>query len=855
MDKLKQKDPQLIQLCSRCGKRVEAAKGSMTAWLFRESRCSCPPSARGEISATQANVKSEPLPQIDTRHTIIELIGEGGMGSVYKAHENASGKLVAIKILRSSLVTDQRAISRFEHEAKASLGLDQPGLVKVLNYGVNKDNLPYLIMDFVEGKSLDKVLAELRSMEREPAIELLEQLCDALAYLHERHIVHRDLKPSNIILLNTASGLQAKIVDFGIAKVCDDVGMSASNQLTQTGELIGSPPYMSPEQCMGHCLDQRSDIYSLGCVMHHVLSGNPPFDGGNPVQIIVKHLHEAPPKLAITETITREISEIVSRCLCKDLSERYQTVGEIKDDLQRLKDGKPISKRNFSWGAFLKRQTGKITIAGTIVLFVCAAGMFYFQHPQIDSDKQWHLLDSEGQQLFDRGKLRESQQVFLKSLEVSERAGKDFKLASLNELLDLSRADNQLEMVKKHLAEINKFAGVDDLVCNLQNEIDLELNNNKELVSDHESRLRLRRLCDETNDIAASLNKSGNSSVSEKLLTACSKLCVTALGAEDPIMIRCLHNLSNIYHDRGEYKKAAEGYEKSLALQRKLTPGDPLMARTLLLLGRANFQSGAPISASEKLLEESLDINRKIYGPSSPELAFSRYQLASLYAHFDKMKDAKDQLRTAITLYEHSATPDNNRLAACYGLLGWITRNEELCLKALHLYESQITKDYSGLCECLVQLASLSANKNPQESLAYLQRAEAIVQRFEDSKKIAFSYNIYQSKAFAQRKMDNFKKAKVAYESALSCAGKVYGRTSPQFLEATAGLASLLVESNEQSAAESLYMNVCNNFELNSSAKIKAADAIYRGYSRLLNQQHRFSEAKVLDEKWKAMAK
>ncbi|MBS2009140.1 MAG: protein kinase [Cyanobacteria bacterium SZAS TMP-1] len=277
-------------------------------------------------------------------YEVLALLGEGGMGYVYKVKDKRKNQVLAVKVVRPELAADPRALKRFEQEAEAAMGLIHPNLVPVYGQGITGDGAPYLVMEYQAGTPLDKLLKEEKLIEADRAVDIFMQICDALEHAHAKGIVHRDLKPSNIIL--TATNINAdvvRIVDFGIAKVLAAPESRETFELTNTGDLFGSPGYMSPEQCMGYQLDARSDIYSLGCVMYELLSGKPPFNCDNPVQTIVKHLSEAPERLNLTpaggKSIPEALEDLVLRCLEKDPRNRYQSMEQLRQDLSSIQVG------------------------------------------------------------------------------------------------------------------------------------------------------------------------------------------------------------------------------------------------------------------------------------------------------------------------------------------------------------------------------------------------------------------------------------------------------------------------------------------------------------------------------------
>ena len=272
-------------------------------------------------------LKSAPDPLVGktvaNRFEVHSLIGSGGMSSVYLAKHLLLDKMVAIKFIHPDRSADDKALMRFQQEAKASTALNHTNIVKVYEFGVDEESRPYLVMELVEGTSL-AALIKAGSMEPERALDLMLQACYALHHAHEQGVVHRDIKPENMIVCTDADGRdQIRIVDFGIAKI---LSVEEKQQLTQTGEVFGSPLYMSPEQCRGKSLDVRSDVYSLGCTFYEMLTGAPPFRGANPVDTIFQHLKGKPPRFKKRNALLNRLEKIVMRGLEKDPASRYASM-------------------------------------------------------------------------------------------------------------------------------------------------------------------------------------------------------------------------------------------------------------------------------------------------------------------------------------------------------------------------------------------------------------------------------------------------------------------------------------------------------------------------------------------------
>lgn len=324
------------------------------------------------------------------KYQIVSLIGRGGMGVVYRVHQVMLGKDFALKVLdlhQSSDVT----VRRFQQEARTASQLRHRNLVEVHDFGVFDDGQPYLVMDLVDGVTLSQVLKQKGALPVDFVINLCIQVCCGLIYAHEQGVVHRDIKPGNIMLLHHGENLTegtVKVVDFGIAKLTQSEDGEIQT-LTKTGEIFGSPVYMSPEQCRGTAVDRRSDIYSLGCVMFECLTGSPPFLGDSAMTTMLKRLSEAPVSLkegSLGREFPPALENIVRKMLAVDLDERYQELRTVVKELNALQsqDEAALSQpqnekapKNVAGGANQMLLLAGIA-ATTIVSVAAYDGLVYF---------------------------------------------------------------------------------------------------------------------------------------------------------------------------------------------------------------------------------------------------------------------------------------------------------------------------------------------------------------------------------------------------------------------------------------------------------------------------------------------
>jgi tetratricopeptide (TPR) repeat protein len=270
---------------------------------------------------------------IDERYELLSQIGCGGMGAVYKAIQHPFDREVAIKMLPAELPDEPEARARFEREALAISALKHKNIVMFYGYGVYR-GAPYMVMEYINGSSLQQLLSKNEALKPKFAVRIAEQVAEALSCAHANGLVHRDLKPSNVMVVGDEQSFTVKIIDFGLARLLPSFGKELQ-KLTEAGSAIGSVLYMSPEQCIGDPSDARSDIYSLGCILHHCLTGVPPFAGDHSVVVMQQHVSEPLPRMnELVPGTHPDLQAIVDHATEKDPNERYQTAEEMLKDIR-----------------------------------------------------------------------------------------------------------------------------------------------------------------------------------------------------------------------------------------------------------------------------------------------------------------------------------------------------------------------------------------------------------------------------------------------------------------------------------------------------------------------------------------
>lgn len=332
------------------------------------------------------------------KYEILSVLGKGGMSTVYKARHLYMQRIVAIKMLHNHLISDATAIERFKQEGQAASSLKHRNIITVYDFGITPDDRAFLIMDFLEGPTLADLLEQNNYIDVGRAIKIFRQLCDGLEHAHKKGIVHRDLKPSNVCLIEEEEQTDVvKIVDFGIAKLLPAEG-TKRQQMTQTGQIFGSPLFMSPEQCQGKMLDGRSDLYSLGCLMYEALTGTPPLMGDTSFDTMNMHVSVKPKEMSAVApnlNIPPELDSIVAKALEKQPSKRYQTAKDLRNDLPKeITEAATTTavQRLMQWHHKRRRLFFALQSAATLVALAMTWYLFLSPGPETDPGPPWRHL-------------------------------------------------------------------------------------------------------------------------------------------------------------------------------------------------------------------------------------------------------------------------------------------------------------------------------------------------------------------------------------------------------------------------------------------------------------------------------
>ncbi len=613
------------------------------------------------------------------RYEILELIGDGAMGQVYKAKHRLLKRIVAVKMMHPNLVSGAAALKRFQKEAELASALNHPNILTVYDFGVTDGGVPYLVMAFLKGTSLAEQIAGGANLELKRSVHIFKQVSLGLAHAHENGVVHRDLKPSNIMLVKLDNDPDfVKIVDFGIAKLLTPAEGETDN-LTRTGEVFGSPPYMSPEQCRALKVDARSDIYSLGCVMYRTVSGKQPITGHDLIEYLYKHVNETPAAFNIVcpeLSIPADLEAIIFKAMAKQPDDRYQSMGELREALDHVYQGIPgdsLTRTDIPRLEIPVVENNESSHETIVAAPVNAA-------PESTATEAFSNHDSAAARPVASAKLANKKMPLI-AVGAVALIGISFSFA-LNQNFGGRKGDSEIEK--------------------LQLEAQTDYNKGAYALAKQKIRTAIK-MAEKTN----SPKNAGNR-----------------------------YLLGMIQYAQGEYDEAQANLETAKSLY-TANGNDPLrIAECDAFIGRAETALGQYAEA-EKDLKHSLELRTKSGGKNSYAMADSFTGLGYLYMRQGKIQDAIKVLKSALEITEKERGADSqstasalNDLGQAYQLASNFKAAEPLYKRALAIRKNKLDGNSPFVADSYNCLGALYASTGRlAEAKLYYEQALAIQQK------------------------------------------------------------------------------------------------------------------------------
>lgn len=608
------------------------------------------------------------------RYEVLAFLGKGGMSTVYKVRHTELDVVMALKVLHKHLWTDPLSVERFRMEAKTIGRLSSSYLVTFRDFGVTSYGQPYLVMDYLDGLSLGQKIKDDGHIELNECLNVFEKLCRGLEEAHKHGITHRDIKPDNVVFLTDGSESNVKLVDFGIAKISAEESDQRMT-LTQTGEVFGSPLYMSPEQCLGVAIDHRSDIYSMGCLFYEALVGMPPLAETTILETMNAHLLKKPSNLSEQDkSITGksralgvnfgDLEYVVMKCLQKKADDRYQSASQLRMDIEKIRNNQSISGKQKLWkqSSPVKKVLWGSTLVVLSLLTICVA--LYFTNPKfkviaqdLGLQSSWQYYQSMGRAASTLRDYEAAEEHFNTSLKTASKINDPGerhvkRLASLenlsNSLQYQAKYRQKDEVLKEYKRELRTSLGEVSVVdespfSQLIDTMNLE---------DEDSALKGANILYKLGTENA---REGKTEIANKYLNQCYDIRKKWLKESDEKLIESMDALANVSVLCGDHRKAGRLWEEAYRLGEKYLPADSKVKVSLYKNRGRIFQSPVrrDYRKAEEFYNKAVVLSKKVNGLNSAKTLSVMKDYAAFLIAVGRKDEAEKMLQEIENIRTH----------------------------------------------------------------------------------------------------------------------------------------------------------------------------------------------------------
>ncbi len=770
-------------------------------------------------------------------YRILHEIASGGMGQVFLA-ERTSGQFqqqVALKIIKQG-PNSEIALKRFRDEIQIMARLQHPNIARLYDGGINEDGLSYFTMEYIEGEPID-TYCDTHKLSIRQRLRLFLTVCAAVQYAHRNLIVHRDIKPGNILVTD---GGMVKLLDFGIAKAlaaeeAEPAGGSAA--LTQTGMYLLTPEYAAPEQTRGDPVTTATDVYSLGMVLYELLTGRRPYElpSGSPAELerIIGSTDPVKPSTAIRtagtgEETTRnlqnlsrlrdthpgslrkelagDLDNICLKALRKEPERRYDSAGQLKEDIERHLNGFPVRARTdtFSYrtGKFIRRYRAGLMVI--LAVFLLTGSLTAYYTYKLSQQRDLARLESH--------KAAQVSQFLINLFEVSDPGHSKGETITARELLDRGAARIEKELVKQPEVQATLYGVIGEVYSQLGLYKAAEPLFRKAIhIQEHYAGRELLSAAKNMDNLAMLLKTTGRYQSCDSLLQRALKIQMDILGPQHPDVAQTISSRAALLHDEGDAPGSIKLYRKALGIWKE-NPGEEFVPATIAMNDLALlYHEGGLNEKADSLYRKALKLQRKLLGDVHPEVATTLFNLAQVTQDLSKFKEAEEYYREVLSLDIKLLGPDHPTIAFDLTALARIRERRGNFRQADSLYR---------------QALDIREKRLGNENLDVL-------------------YSLDNLGAFLTKR-GKLKEAEAYLHQALETGARIFGDNHPQYVRSQYHLASVLKETGRLDSAEALFRRT-----LQKRRELLGDDHPYVAHSQLaladlLLEERRFDEAEKL---------